>query len=135
MKYFYLDFVWPIKDYICTLNAGEFIFDWIIPLVISASIFFLCGIDLCSTQISTYNGYVINALAILIGFSITSITILATSDNEKTKELKEYQTNRSLGNKSISLYQLIFITFSSLMLLPINRLIDLINFLGEYLNN
>lgn len=122
-EYIYLEFLWPIKDYFCTLEKNEFVYDWIIPILISCLAYFLCKNDLCYNQVATFSGYIINALAILIGFSITSITILATTDNERTKHLKSIKTRRTIGNEPISLYQLIFITFTFALIVEIILLI------------
>lgn len=121
-KYLYLEFLIPIKDYFITLEAHEFIFDWVIPIVFSIISYFLFINCLSLKNKIDFNGYIINFLAILIGFSITCITILSTSDNENVKQLKISETKRRVGSKKINLYQLIFITFSFVLIMEISTL-------------
>ncbi len=129
-KYMYLEFLIPIKDYLVTLNLRELIFDWFIPIILSTIAYFFLIPGIAKTDILNFNGYVINALAILIGFSITCITILSTSSNDNIKALKERKSKRKIAGKLISLYQLIFITFSFVLFMEVIALLfNLIYFL------
>lgn len=111
-KFFYLEFLIPLKDYFCSLSFKEFLFEWVIPLIVSIILFYTILPKINLTIILNFNGYLINALAILIGFSITTITILSTSSNKNIDHLKEKKSARIIDGRKISLYQLVFINFS-----------------------
>ena len=121
--FLYLEFLFVIKDYAVTIKLKEFIFDWILPFIFAFLFRLLFLNNLCINQINDFNGYVINVFAILIGFSLTSLTILSTSNSNNINQLKENITERKIGGKNISLYQLIFITFSFGLLVEIFSLI------------
>lgn len=125
-EYLYLEFLIPIKDYFIVLKSHECIFDWGIPLIFSTLSYFLCIKGLSLKNKIDFNGYVINFLAILIGFSITCITILFTSDSENVKQLRNSDTERKIGNKKINLFQLIFITFSFVLIMEFLTLVSIL---------
>lgn len=108
----YDEFLIPVKDYFRTIRINEAIFDWGIPFIISVIIYFTLLIKTPMSKLLDINGYLINSLAILIGFSITTITILATSNNNNIKEIKNKYSPRTIDGKKISLYKLIFISYS-----------------------
>lgn len=116
-KLFYFEFLIPIKDYFYTINKKEFIFEWLYPIILSICIYFIILPGLTIEHILNFNSYLINALAILIGFSITTITILSTSSNKNIDSLKVKQSERKLDHQKISLYQLIFITYSFVLIM------------------
>ncbi|MBI9069955.1 MAG: hypothetical protein JEY94_00055 [Melioribacteraceae bacterium] len=129
-KLLYLEFLIPLKDYLVTLKLKEIIYEWMIPIGISVYSYYCFFPCLSKQNFLDFNGYVINALAILIGFSITCITILSTSNNENIVWLKKKESERKIGNKNISLYQLIFITFSFVLFMEVFTLLfNLIYFL------
>lgn len=51
----------------------------------------------------------IEIIALLLSFSIAYLTILITSDSKNIRELKEYNTNKIIDKKNISLYQILLI--------------------------
>lgn len=126
----YFDFLHPVKDYWVTLKLKEITFDWILPTILSLLSYFVILQNTKFEDLTNFNGYVINFLAILIGFSITCLTILSTSSNENVSLLKSYEIDRKIGNKRISLYQFIFITFSFALIMELVTLVfDLVYFL------
>lgn len=115
-KFIYFEFHYPFRDYLSTLTWKETFFDLFIPLIVAilsyVFIFNCANID----KLGTFTGFVINFLAILIGFSITSLTILSSESGNTFETLKKYETKRRIGNKSITGYQLILITFICVIL-------------------
>lgn len=122
-KFLYLEFLFPVKDYFITLKLKEFLFDWVFPLFGCLAVYGCFFINISFKDTICFNGYVINSLAILIGFSITCLTILATSGNDNVKQLRDVEIDRKIGNKKLSLYQLIFITFSFVLIMEITTLV------------
>lgn len=124
-KYLYLEFLFPVKDYLATLKLKEAIFDFALPLAISFSVyFFVLRSSPYSDALKEVNGYVVNFLGILIGFSIASVTLLITSSSKNVESLQEnYSGNRRVGSQRINLFQLILITFTSVLMVEIFTLI------------
>ncbi|HMN16343.1 MAG TPA: hypothetical protein PKD03_01895 [Ignavibacteriaceae bacterium] len=115
----YKEFLQPIFDYFTIIRRDEFLFEWITPIVLSF-ILILWGFKSISIEIvKEFNGYIINFLAILIGFSITCITILVGSESDSIKTLKEKHCQRSIEKREITLYQLILISFSYAIIIEI----------------
>ena len=125
--YVYLEFLFQVNDYFETLKLKECVFDWGVPAALSLLFFWAFHDKLRVEYIGEFVGYVINILAILIGFTITSLTILATGNNQTIAELKAFITKRRIGGRKISLYKLTYITFS------FNLLMETLLLLGSLL--
>ncbi len=118
-KILYQEFTIPLKDYFSTLKINEAIFEWLIPIIIAIIFYFSMSDVSATTNISVFIGGIVGLLAVLIGFSIASVTILLGSNNEAIMEMKKNLTNREIDGKKISLYHLIYITFISVILIEI----------------
>ena len=55
---------------------------------------------------------ILNVLGIIAGFSITSVSLLATSDNENVKKLKNKKTNITVDGLEISAFRRFYILIS-----------------------
>lgn len=123
MSEIYIEFLYPIVHYIQTIRKNEAVFDLLIPILVGIVAIFV-GI-LCNCIITPDNANdlfktIITLLSILVGFTISSITILFA-----TSEKLDIGTERKIGENKINLYQLtniIFITtlFSEIITLVIN---------------
>jgi hypothetical protein len=113
----YFEYIHPINDYFRTIKLNEIIFEWVLPFAITAPIYKYILPDLEGAHIGTVCGYIINFLAILIGFSVTCLTILSSASSESIDKLKKKESHRSLHNKKISLYHLIVINFIFLLVM------------------
>lgn len=112
-KYVYMEWLIPIKDYYCSIRKNEVIFEIITPLLISVS---------CSLVYSAKGKLMLaldglanllpTAISILIGFTVMLITLLLTSSGDSVEHLKTIETEKSLYNKPITLYQGLHIQFS-----------------------
>lgn len=108
----YLEFKYPVKDYFLTLDKKEIRYEWILPFFLGAFLFVLIsyiGIDL---DYGSFAKYVVGLLAILIGFSITSLTVLSTASGEAIEKLKKKKTKRHIGTQEINAYRLMHVTFT-----------------------
>lgn len=90
----YFEYIHPIKDYVKTLQFNEFVFDWVMPLIITGLLYKFTLNNIAPETITVINGYSINLLAILVGFSITSLTILTANSSKNIEELKEHYSER-----------------------------------------
>ena len=123
-KYIYLEFLTPIKDYITTLKQREFVFEWFVPFIV-ALLIYVCILKESSytESIKQFNGYIITLLGILIGFSMTSVTLLVTSNSKNIERLQETLTNRKVETQLINLYQLVLINFVFVLMIEIFTLL------------
>jgi hypothetical protein len=113
MSFLYLEFLLPIKHYFSTLNKNETVFDLIIPIIfgiIGVAIGLHLNIFIDKNNSIEFFKTLITLLSILIGFSITSLTIIA-STSKLTDTLMSVSTERKIGYNKINLYQLMNITF------------------------
>lgn len=123
MSIVYIEFLYPIVHYFKTIRKNEAVFDLVIPIfagiaAIIVGILYNCVItpDNANDLFKT----IITLLSILVGFTISSITILTA-----TSEKLNIDTERKIGKNSINLYQLtnvifIFTLFSEIITLVIN---------------
>jgi hypothetical protein len=124
MHILYLEFLYPIRDYLKTLKLNEFLFDIGLPILIGTVVGYLIFEYNCSiltTSADSLFKTVITLLSILIGFTVSSITILTSTGHK----LEQIQTKRKIGKTTINLYQLtniifIFTLFSEIITLVIN---------------
>lgn len=127
MRFLYLEFLLPIGHYFSTLRENEVIFDWIIPIIIGAIGFvfgLLFNISLDKSNSIEFFKTIITLLSILVGFSITSLTIIS-STSKLTGTLMNVPTDRKIGNTTVNLYQLmninfIFALFSEILTIILN---------------
>jgi len=113
MSFLYTEFLLPIRHYFSTLNKNESIFDLIIPVIFGAvgfAIGLIFNISIDKNDSVEFFKTLITLLSILIGFSITSLTIIA-STSKLADTLMSVQTERKIGYTTINLYQLMNITF------------------------
>jgi len=108
----YLEFLILISDYLKTITKRIFLFEWILPLILSISIFFLLYYGKTLGVADAFKNNSINLLGILVGFSITIITILTTGQSRNLEEIKKTKTKTIINNKPISLYRLLLINFT-----------------------
>ncbi len=113
MNILYVEFLFPIIDYARTLKLNEFLFDIALPFLIAiVARYFIVKND-CTIIVESADSLfktVITLLSILIGFTVSSITILASTGSK----IEEKMTDRHIGKTEINLYQLtnIFFTFA-----------------------
>jgi hypothetical protein len=121
----YGEWLVPIVDYFRTIKRKEVCFEWIVPLLASTLVittFLILGDSV--KAISKLRDILPNTLAILIGFTITSLTVLIASDNQNINRMKATQTNnRKIGNHIISLYQLLLINLVYVLFIQLFLLI------------
>lgn len=122
-KVCYLEFLHPIRDYFATLKINEIIFDIALPLIASSIFYIFLSVEINSEKIVTFVGYIINLLAILIGFSITSVTIISSESGNKFDALRQIDTDRLIGGRKISLHQLILINYIFVIIIEFIALI------------
>lgn len=109
MAIIYIEFLYPITHYFKTLKSNEATFDLGVPLavgIVGYIIRYHYGYSILPVDAAGFYSTIITLLAILIGFTISSITIIAT-----THQKISIPTERSVGDTNLTLYQLMNTVF------------------------
>lgn len=120
-KYIYGEWLVPVVDYYRVLKRKEGIYEIIVPLVISGIVSGIYGYLNCVLPaLLKLRDVLPSSLAILIGFSITCITVLITSNNDNVLNIKQRHTDgRIIGGQEISIYQWFLVMFIYVLLVQI----------------
>lgn len=130
----YLEFVFVILDYFSTLTKRIAFYEWGIPLIlgITSGLFsFWNSPNLLYNVIKE----AIPIIATLLGFTLAALTLFLTG-NSKIEEAKRFLTEKRIAGKKISLYKLIVVSYSYLILIETILCIGYyIGTLFPYVNN
>lgn len=120
----YLEFLLLIGDYFKTLNRRSVVFEWLLPFVLACFTYYHLGDDVKIFELARkLNDTSITLLGILVGFSITVIAILNTSNSKNIEEIRERETEYKVGGRKISLFQLVLINMTYSVVIEILYLI------------
>jgi len=108
----YIEFFFLINDYLKTVTKRIFTFEWLLPFILSVLIFYLLFTGKSTSVTETFKNNSINLLGILVGFSITIITILTTGQSKNLEEIKKIKTETKINGKLISVYRMLLINFT-----------------------
>lgn len=111
----YLEFLYIVFDYLFTLNKRERRFEWGIPIVLGI---ISAALAIQSDGNIQYNFIkeIISFLCTSLGFTLAAIALILSSNHLETRT-REYPTKRTVRNKPISLYRLIVISFSYIIIM------------------
>lgn len=107
-----IEFLILVYNYFQTLQRRDVIWEWVFPLIlviIGFILLFLCGVP---TVMDTFNNNVVKVLAVLIGFTITIITLVVTGNSPNLTEIREKETNVKINGKNITLYKHLLINYT-----------------------
>lgn len=112
-KYVYTEWLFPVKDYYCSIRSNEVVFEIVIPLLCAG----ICSVSYFKAgkvfkALDGLSDLLPTAISILIGFTIMLITLLLTSSGENVDKLKKSQTDKVLYGHAVNLYQGLHIQFS-----------------------
>lgn len=112
-KYVYGEWLVPIVDYYKIIKKNEVTYEILMPTIISIVVTGVCFYaEGLLTSLLKLRDILPATLAILIGFSITCITILISSNNANIEAVKERKTdNRIIDGQIINMYQWFLIMF------------------------
>lgn len=130
----YFEFIFVIGDYISTLTKRVALYEWGIPVVLgitSGVLSYLNDTNLLYNVIQS----AVPIIATLLGFTLAALTLFLTG-NSKIEDAKKYMTEKKVSGKRISLYKLIVISYSYLILIETILCIGYyIGFLFPFINN
>ena len=122
----YYDWLLIYYSYYQLLEVREALFELGIPFVISTICTALyCEYEKVDMALQKLTDMLPSITSIMIGFTVALITILLTSGSEAIKELKSHKSKRIMNGKSITLFQILNIQFSYLLLVEVLMLLVL----------
>ncbi|MBR0272765.1 MAG: hypothetical protein IJQ59_01565 [Bacteroidaceae bacterium] len=110
-----MEFLFVILDYFSTLTKRIAFYEWGGPFVIgvtSGVLSYIHDTDLLYEIIQN----AIPVIATLLGFTLAALTLFLTG-NSKIEEAKSFMTEKKISGVKISLYKLIVISYSYLILI------------------
>jgi len=119
----YIDYILIFIDYLRTLRKRNAAFEILLPIIISFWIAFIIIRKAFIINYADVIDKIINVEGVLIGFSITTITFLTTASNDKITELKNKPTDKFLSGKNLSLFDIMIINYTYMLILQIIILI------------
>ncbi len=122
----YLEFFILIFDYFKTLKLRTILYEVVIPLIISSFAFYLLYTGKDTSMCNNFRDNVLTLLGILLGFSITIITILTTGNSKNLGAIQDKETKHVIGGKKVSLFDLLLINFTYSVVLEIILIIVLL---------
>ncbi|PKP23047.1 MAG: hypothetical protein CVU05_01330 [Bacteroidetes bacterium HGW-Bacteroidetes-21] len=108
----YLEFLLLLSDYFKTLTKRLFIYELIIPAIIGVLIYCLLKNGAVVSSCANFRNNSLTLLGVLVGFSITIITILTTGNSRNLEEIKNIKTKVKIGSQEASLFRLLLINFT-----------------------
>lgn len=115
----YTEFLYSIFDYYRTLDKRTIIYEIILPFVFGGLVFYILYFKGDLTRIGDYRENVLTLLGVLVGFSITIITILTTGTSKNLNEIKQRPSSKKLGSIPLSLFDILLINFTYSVVLEI----------------
>lgn len=110
----YLEFLFVIVDYFSTLNRRIAIYEWGIPIFIGIT----SGVLSMKYNNEVLYNIIQNSvpiIATLLGFTLAALTLFLTG-NSKIEEAKKFITKKKISGEPISLYRLVVVNYSYLIL-------------------
>lgn len=110
----YLEFLYIFLDYFSTLKKRTIVFEWGLPILTGTTCMFLSYLlDINSQYIIIEKSF--EYVGILLGFTLAALTLLLS--NDKMKDARGYQTDVIIRGRKASLYDLVIISFTYLILI------------------
>ena len=128
-RFFYREPLIPVLDYFLTLKLDEFLYDLFFPMACAIGIYFIVLKDMVIGGMFDFIGTLVAILTILIGFSITSLSVIASNGSQNIIDLKQTSSERKIIGQEISLYQLLIITNTYSIIIEIVSLLFNLAFL------
>lgn len=127
----YLDFLYVILDYFSTLTKSERIFEWGIPSILGVLGAVICLLYNPQMQYNLIKE-IVPFLGTLLGFTLASLTLLLSNDNVKSTT-QQCSTERKIRGKTISLYVLVVVSFSYLIIME--TILCVLYYMGRLFND
>jgi hypothetical protein len=110
----YCEYLYVILNYFSTLTKKEKRFEVLIPFLISIASLIVELFSSRNIQFEFING-IISFIESLLGFTLAALAILL-SNNQMEQRTRNYDTNRKIQGKTVSMYKLIVIYYSYIII-------------------
>lgn len=99
------------------INKGRFITHFCIALLLGGIVYFCSNDSLYLAHSINFHNNILSLLGVLIGFSISILTILLSLDNRNIREAKKENYGKVLFGKTISLFESVIIGLAYVVIL------------------
>lgn len=113
----YLEYLILIFDYFKTISKKNFLFEVITPLILGIGIACVFYFYPSWLNTSRFVDNSINIIGVLLGFTLAIVTFFVASDNSNIEKTKNYFTEYYIGTRKVSLYRLLIINYSYLIII------------------
>lgn len=122
----YLEFFILVADYFKTLSRRIVLYEIVTPFLFAIIVCILIMQGMNTSICKKFIENSLTLLGILVGFSITIITILTTGNSRNLQAIKNKTTQHEIGGKRISLFDLLLINFTYSVVIEICLIIFLL---------
>lgn len=122
----YLEFFILISDYFKTLTKRIFLYELLIPIIVGITTYYYLQNGLDPKICKKFGESSLTLLGVLLGFSITIITILTTGNSKNLVLIRSTETEYIIGGKKITLFDLLIINFTYSVVIEIILIIVLL---------
>lgn len=115
----------PVRNYWESKDCQQLIFDIAFPFLLSIVVIVFCSIFNCTEySVAKLGDVLINVLAILVGFCISAIAILASASKEKIEHLSSKERSGCKANGNIiNYYQYLLLILSYTLMVTIGLIL------------
>lgn len=115
-----IEWILLLLDYFRTLKIRNYLFEWSLPQIFAEAIFIVnIQNENITKAMQVMSSNAISLLGVLIGFSIAVITLLTATQSSNIEEIKKRLTRYSIGNKQLSLFDLLLINYTYSIIIEI----------------
>lgn len=125
----YFEFLFIFFDYFKTINRKIFCFELGIPIILGSFCILLSFFKPQDIVIEDFIKDSISILGVLLGFTLTALTIFVSGGNNQINKTKEFMTDYFIDKARISLYRLLIINYSYLII--VEAILCICYFIGK----
>lgn len=112
-----MEFLLLIAEYFWIKGLKSFLWTWGLPSVIGFLVFFKSDFSIYSQNASSFHSNLISVLGILIGFTISTLTMLLTVNNANIEEAKNNFLEKNIFSKKVSLFDSVVISLAYIIII------------------
>lgn len=112
-----MEYLLLIAEYFWIKGFKSFLWTWILPSMIGILIFCKSDFSIYSQNASSFHSNLISVLGILIGFTISTLTMLLTVNNTNIEEAKIDFLEKNIFSKKVSLFDSVVISLAYVIII------------------
>ena len=122
-----MEYLLLIIEYFWIKGVKSFLWTWGLPLITGFLIYCKADYSIYNSNAPSFHSNLISVLGILIGFTISTLTMLLTVNNADIEKAKLELLDKQLFSKQISLFDTVVISLAYIII--IQGLLLIVNFI------